>query len=178
MGPNYKGLFQSWEIAVAKKLINEFKQKWTCLDQEEFDDLLQECLTHWYFSKGDYDPGRKASEKTFMGRVMRNKLTDLVRRREAEVRKVAYLSMMSDERSGDDEDPLSLIERMDQAGANEAPPDQFGELQLKMDLSKILQKLTPQQKSICDLLGQQGMTVVEASDYLKIPRLKVYYELK
>jgi len=49
---SYEGLFEGWEVAVAKHLVNEFKKQWTCLDIDDFDDLLQECLTHWFFGLG------------------------------------------------------------------------------------------------------------------------------
>ena len=49
---------QGWEIAVAKKLIGEFRRRSRSLNREDFDDLLQECLTHWLEvrQKLDRDP--------------------------------------------------------------------------------------------------------------------------
>ena len=38
---------QGWEIAVTKKLIGELRRRSRSLYREEFDDLLQECLTHF-----------------------------------------------------------------------------------------------------------------------------------
>lgn len=178
MSQNYRGLFQDWEIAVVKKLINGFQEKWSCLKREDFDDLLQECLIHWYFAKDDYDPGREASQKTFMGRIIRNKLTDLVREREADKRKIAHLTISLDEPLEDDEDSPALIDKIDDGSINDASHNHFLEIQLKIDLSKALQKLTPQQKSLCRLLGEKGLTVKEASEYLKTPRSTIYDELK
>lgn len=178
MSQNYRGPFQDWEIAVAKKLINEFQEKWSCLEREDFDDLLQECLTHWYFAKDDYDPGREASQKTFMGRIIRNKLTDLVREREADKRKIAHLSISLDKPLGDNEDSPALIDKIDEGSINDASHNHFLEIQLKIDLSKALQKLIPKQKELCLLLGEKGLTVKEASEYLKTPRSTIYDELK
>lgn len=42
----------------------------------------------------------------------------------------------------------------------------------------VLQKLTPKQKELCLLLGEKGLTVKEASEYLKTPRSTIYDELK
>lgn len=148
------------------------------LGVEDFDDLLQECLTHWFFTKDDYDPGREASQKTFMGRIIRNKLTDLVREREADKRKIAHLAVSLDEPLGDDEDSPALIDQIDGDTVTQAPHNHFLEIQLKIDLSKSLQKLTPQQKSLCNLLGEKGLSVKEASDYLKTPRSTIYDEIK
>lgn len=178
MGQNYRGLFQDWEIAVAKKLVNEFQGKWTCLEREDFDDLLQECLTHWFFAKDDYDPAREASQKTFMGRIIRNKLTDLVRQRESDKRKVAHLTVSLDKPLGENEDSPTLIDKIENGTVTDASPNPFLEIQLKIDLSKALQKLTPQQKELCRLLGEKGLTVKEVSQYLKTPRSTLYDELK
>jgi RNA polymerase sigma-70 factor (ECF subfamily) len=178
MSQNYRGLFQDWEIAVAKKLVNEFQEKWRCLEREDFDDLLQECLTHWFFAKDDYDPRREASQKTFMGRIIRNKLTDLVRERESDKRKIAHLTVSLDEPLGDDEDSPALIDKIDEQTVSDTAPNPFLGIQLKIDLSKALQKLTPKQKELCLLLGEKGLTVKEASEYLKTPRSTIYDELK
>jgi len=178
MGQHYRGLFQDWEIAVAKKLVNEFQGKWRCLEREDFDDLLQECLIHWFFAKDDYDSTREASQKTFMGRIIRNKLTDLVRERESDKRKIAHLTVSLDEPLGDDEDSPALIDKIDEQTISDTAPNPFLEIQLKIDLSKALQKLTPTQKELCFLLGEKGLTVKEASEYLKTPRSTIYDELK
>jgi hypothetical protein len=36
-----------WEIAVAKKVVGEFRRRSRILGREEFDDLVQDCLLHW-----------------------------------------------------------------------------------------------------------------------------------
>lgn len=178
MSQNYRGLFQDWEIAVAKKVVNEFQEKWACLEREGFDDLLQECLTHWFFVKDEYDPTRGASQKTFMGRIIRNKLTDLVREREADKRKIAHLTVSLDEPLGNDEDSPTLLAKIGEGGLLGTSPDPFLEIHCKIDLSKALQKLTTKQKRLCRLLGEEGLTVKEASEYLKAPRSTIYDELK
>ncbi|HUU29589.1 MAG TPA: sigma-70 family RNA polymerase sigma factor [archaeon] len=178
MSQNYQGLFQDWEIAVAKKLVDEFQGKWTCLEQEDFDDLLQECLTKWFFTKDDYNPSRETTQKTFMGRIIRNKLTDLVREREADKRKINYLTVSLDEPVGNDENAPTLIDKIDECVIADAPTDPFLEIQLKIDLPKVLKKLAPHQKKLCRLLGEKGFTVKEASEYLKTPRSTIYGELK
>lgn len=74
--------------------MNEFKKQWRCLDIDDFEDILQECLIHWLFAKDKYDPSAEASEKTFMGRVVRNKLTDIIKERERDKRKVFQNSVI------------------------------------------------------------------------------------
>ena len=178
MSQSYNGLFQDWEIAVAKKLVNEFQKRWICLEQEEFDDLLQECLTHWFFAKGRYNTSQGASEKTFMARIIRNKLTDLVREGKADTRKIAHLTVSLHEPSGKDEDSPDLLDKLREGSANDTPPDCSPEIFLRIDVSRVLQKLNPQQRRLCHLLGEGGLTVTEASECLKTPRSTIYDELK
>jgi len=176
--PYYRGLFREWEIAVAKKLVNEFQQMWQCLRKEEFDDLLQECLIHWLFARGEYDPTRRVSQQTFMGRVIRHKLTDLVRERETDKRKAAYLTVSLDEPLGDDQDDRTLLDKIDESTATDAPSDGLSQVLLKVDLSKALRKLTSQQQRLCRLLGEGGLTVKEASECLKTSRSTIYDEIE
>ena len=79
MGSNYKGLFEGWEIAVAKKIINEFRKNSPALQKEGFEDLLQECLVHWFFVKDGYDLSPESRPQSIMAKIIRNKLTDIIR---------------------------------------------------------------------------------------------------
>jgi len=171
MGLNYKGFFKDWEVAIAKSLVNEFQSKWKLLEQEGFDDLLQECLTHWYFIKDKYDPNREASCKTFMSRVVKNKLTNIVKNVYANKRKTFYQSVSLEEPLGSDADALALIETISEN-------DDILQTQLKIDLPKALMGLTTEQKRLCSLLGEDGLNIKEASERLKIPRSTIYEEIK
>jgi len=175
---NYSGLFQSWEIAIAKNLIEEHRSRYPCIEREDFNDLLQICLTHWDRRKKGYDPARGASRETFMGKVIRNKLTDLVRKRESNKRKVDYIAVSLDEPLADEEDSSTLGDTIDESTVKGGSPDPFFRVDLRIDLSRVLKKFTPHQKKLCHLLGEKGLTVTEASDYLKTPRSTIYDELK
>ena len=174
MSQNYKGLFQDWEIAIATKLAKEFHDKWKCLQKDDVEDLLQECLTHWYFAKDNYESARGASQKTYMGRIIRNKLTDLVRERGSDKRKIAQLAESFDKPLGDDEDSITLI---DKVSFDNAPSDPLYKIAQKIDLSRTFQKLTSQQRDICRLLGEQGLSIKEISDCLNTPRSTIYDEI-
>ena len=173
----YRGFFQDWEIAVAKTLVNEFQRKWRCLEREGFDDLLQECLAHWYFAKAGYDPGRQGTQEAFMARIIRNKLMDLVRARTSDRRKVAYLALSIDMPLGTDDDSRTLMDEIDESASRNAPLHPLG-AHLKIDISRALQKLSPRQRRLCRLLGEGGMTVKEISNCLKTPRSSVYDEME
>lgn len=168
MDQSNKRRFQNWEIAVAKNLVNAFQAQWPCLEREDFADLLQECLTHWFITRDSYESTREASEKTFMGRVLRNKLTDIVREREVDKRRLNHLAVSLDGPLGDDDDSPVLEDTI--ADMRPAP---FLQIELKIDLSKVLQKLTPHQRKLCGLL-KGGHTIKETSEYLKTPRSTIY----
>ena len=168
-----KGFFHDCEIAVAKNLVNEFRQVQPCLQQEGFEDLLQECLIHWLFVRDGYDPTREASQQTYMGRVLRNKLTDIVREQEADKRKISHLTLSLDEplRDGNDSDTLTDT-------IPETQPASILQIGLKIDLLRILEKLTPKQQELCHLLGPGGLSIKEASECLETPRSTIYDEIK
>jgi RNA polymerase sigma-70 factor (ECF subfamily) len=170
---NYKGLFSDWEIAVAKNLITKFRETQPCLQREGVDDLLQECLTHWFFVRTGYESGREASKQTYMGRVIRNKLTDIVREQEADKRKISHLTFSLNEPLGDHDDSDALEDSI--ADKQPAPYLQF---ELKIDLNKVLEKLSGKQQKLCHLLGPSGLSIKEASEHLNTPRTTIYDEIE
>ncbi len=175
MKPSYKGVFEGWEIAVAKKLINDFKKQWRCLGIDDFDDLLQECLTHWFFVKDKYNPLAEASEKTFMAGVVKNKLSDIVKDHERLRRKGAQNTVSLYEPLSDEEDAPTLL---DSIPADEEYASNLRiHTELKIDISRTFQKLTPKQQELCRLLGEEGLNIKEASEALKTPRGTVYEEI-
>ncbi len=171
MSQNYKGLFEDWEIAIAKKLINEFRREWEYLEREEFDDLLQECLIHWMEVKDKYDPNREASPKTFVAKIIRNKLGNIKDRVYTEKRKtLIYETVSLNSPISDDKNAPSFEEQI--------PANNHESLKLKTVLSIAIDKLTPQQKELCRLLRVEGMNIYEASKHLKAHHSKVYREVK
>ncbi|MBL8013166.1 MAG: sigma-70 family RNA polymerase sigma factor [Candidatus Omnitrophica bacterium] len=176
MSPSYKGLFEGWEIAIAKKLINDFKKQWRCLESDDFDDLLQECLTQWFYAKDKYNPEAEASEKTFMARVVKNKLFDIVKGHERLRRKDSQKTDSLDQPLSDEDDAPTLLDTLS-TDENYATNLRF-HTELKIDISHTSQKLTPKQQELCQLLGEKGLSIKEASKILKTPRGTIYEEIK
>lgn len=170
---NYGGLFEGWELAVAKRLVNDYRKQWKCLEREGFDDLLQECLMHWLDVRDGYDAGRDTSRQTFMAKVIRNKLGNIIEKATAEKRKTIYESISLDKPLSDDEDAPTLKDKI--PDTKSAPPQT--NLELKIELSRAYQKLTPQQKKLCKLLGEDGLSVTEASKEMKKHRRHLYREI-
>ncbi len=176
MSPSYKGLFEGWEVAVAKKLINDFKKQWGCLDLDGFDDLLQECLTQWFLAKDKYNPSIEASKKTFMAKVVKNRLLDIVKDHERFRRKDAHKTASLDEPLSDEEDAPTLLDLLSD---DEKHATSFRvHAELKIEISRTFQKLTPKQQELCQLLGEKGLSIKEASEILQTPRSSIYEEIK
>jgi RNA polymerase sigma-70 factor (ECF subfamily) len=173
MSLNYGALFESWELAVAKKIINDCRKEQRCLEREGFDDLLQECLIHWLEVRDQYDPNRGASKKTYMAEVVRNVLGQLAEKAKTDKRKAFYESLSLDEPFNREEDSPALKDKI--AASDETLPQINSEL--KIELSKAYRKLTPQQHKLCKLLGEEGLTISEASRRLDKHRMIIYREI-
>jgi len=169
----YGGLFEGWEIAVIKKLIKEYREKYKCLRRESFDDLLQECLICWLDLRERYDPRRGASKKVFMAGVIRKELGKIIEKATTDKRKTIYESVSLDASLNDDEDAPALKDQIPES--NDAPPQIKSDL--RIELSKAYQKLTPQQKKLCKLLGEDGLSINEASKHFGKHRSNIYREV-
>jgi len=133
---------------------------------------------HWYQARGSHDPQGKASVRTYMARVVRNKMIDLVRERESDKQIVNSLTIPTDAMHTDelgstgDEAESTLPE------PNDAHAHRDAEQSLHIDLARALAQLTPRQRELCRLLLEQDLTMVEASQRLGVPRGTLYEELK
>lgn len=170
MGSSYQGLFENWEIAIAKKLCSEFLAGHSWLKGFNLDDLVQECLIHWYLVRGSYRPDRGASARTYMSKVIRRMLLNLLEEQLTDKRKAEHLAIPLDRPI--EEGGLSLG---DTTPADIIPPE--ADVSLRMDLGKALDKLTPLQRKLCDLL-EQGYTVTEIGRILGKSRGAVYDDIK
>jgi len=175
---DYRGLFQPWELAIATKLVRDFRATSHALQHDEIDDLLQEVLLHWYHARASHDPAGKASIRTYMARVVRNKLIDLVRERESDKEIVNSLTVPTEfapegePRRDTEEAEVDLPEPDDTREHRDA------EQSLHLDLERALTHLTPRQRELCRLLLEQELTMVEASQRLGVPRSTLYEDLK
>lgn len=164
MSHDYGRIFKDWEIAITKKLISEFKKQWACLKLEDFDDLLQECLSHWYQVREKFDPAKKASIKTYMAKVIRTQLLYKVRALNAEKRKTQQKSISLDEPVSDEEGAKTLAEEIPDTSPSAI--DEALRNELKQRLKKVIDKLSPEQREICRLMGEEGLSINEASRVL------------
>lgn len=170
---NYGSLFEGWELSVAKRVIDDYRKEHRCLQREGFDDLLQECLIHWLEVRDRYDPDRGASKKTYMAEVVGNVLGHLAEKSRTDKRKAIYESISLDEPLNDDEDSPTLKDKI--ANSDDVPPQTNSEL--KIELTKAYQRLTPQQQKLCKLLGEEGLNINEACKHFGKHRSNVYRDV-
>ena len=168
-----------WELAVAKKLVGEYRRRSRILARCEFDDLVQDCLLHWIGVRRTLvlDPDNPAVG--YMAQVLRNKLTDSMREKGAEKR-AGDLQMVSLDASIDgSEDGMTLAESLDASeSARSGDGGDANRHHVRMDLLRVLAVLTPAQRQLCLMLGEQGQSIKEAAEYLQIPRGTLYEEIK
>jgi RNA polymerase sigma-70 factor (ECF subfamily) len=170
---------QPWEIAVAKKLVAEFRRRSRSLEREEFDDFVQECLAPWLEVRRKLRPDPEGPPIAYMARVLRNKLTDLVRDYEASKRGGGSELVSLDAAVGDADDAPTLAELLDVAGSATSDREHGVDRDdVRIDVTKALQRLTPRQRRVCAMLGEEGLSVKEAAARLGIPRGTLYEELK
>lgn len=154
--------------------IRKAQNEYLSLRKEGFEDLLQECLIHWFFIKDQYRPESGTSERTFLNRVTRNKLVDLIRRRGANKRRVLYMSESLDA-MGDDEESFGVTEEI--LMVEEQVVSKITTANLPEAISKATANLSFRQKQICRYLSE-GMSQVKVGEKMNISRATLQDEIK
>lgn len=179
MALRYGEGLQQWEIAVAKKLVGEFRRRSRSLEREEFDDLLQECLAHWIEVRRKLDPDPDGPPIAYLARVLRNKLTDLVREAETSKRGGNLEAVSLDAAVGESDDALTLADLLDaSASAPSGTESGIDRNDARLDIARAMQRLTPLQQRLCAMLSEEGLSIKEAAARLRIPRGTLYEEIK
>jgi len=169
-----KGL-EKWEVAVAKNVVNGFLKS-NKIKGYDFNDLLQECLLHWYQKRGKYKANKGATKKTFMGQILRRRLEEILREQSADKRKVNQIIepmvvTSSESNSGEDAYDLSDKKQEEEFRFSE------NNLGLKSDLANAMAKLSPLQREICHL-KMDGHPMTHISQILNKPRTTLLDEIK
>jgi RNA polymerase sigma factor (sigma-70 family) len=179
MAFRYGDGLQQWEIAVAKKLVGEFRRRSRSLEREEFDDLMQDCLTHWIEVRARLKPSADGPPIAYMARVLRNKLTDLIREQGATKRGGDLDTVSLDAALDDDGNAPTLADLIDGATSGAAGVTKAGEdRDARIDIARAMKNLTPRQRRLCAMLGEEGLSIKEAAARLRIPRGTLYEEIK
>jgi len=170
---------QRWEIALTKKLVGEFRRRSRSLAREEFDDLMQECLAHWIVVRRKLAPDPDAPPVGYMAQVIRNKLTDLIREKAADKRAGEQEALSLDAALDGSDDGLTLANLLaDEESAQREEAGAVDHQHARIDIGRALALLTPVQRQLCQMLGEEGLTVKEAAERLRIHRGSLYEEIK
>ena len=161
-------------MTVARCLIREFQNGSKALAQEGFEDLLQECLAHWLFKKEEFDPVREVTLKTFMNRVIKNHLLNILEKKSTQKRQVQMKSVSLNDFLEENEGPT--IEKF--FGVESETRRMMADQDLSEALRKAFLKMSARQKELCRLLGEEGLSVSEASKGMSVPRSTLQEEIK
>ena len=141
----------------------------------DFEDLYHDCLSHWFVAKKKFKAGGKATEKTFMGRVVRNKLFDIVKSQERICRKQSQFNLSLDKPLLFEADHFSLLDVL--PCESPSPPELIIEQEYQVKITQVIKTLPRKQQELCRLLGDEGLSVTDASRKLNTPRSTIYDEL-
>jgi len=167
--------FEKWEIAVAKNVVSSFLKS-NSIREYNFNDLLQECLLHWYQKRGKYRSDRKATRQTFMGHILRRRLLEILREQEADKRRVNQVAeplIVTFDEGESDGDTYDLSDRK-QEEEFQLSQRNFG---LKKDVGDAMSKLSSSERKVCHLI-MEGYPMTYISKILHKPRTTLYDEIE
>lgn len=134
---------------------------------------------HWIEVRRKLRPDPDGPPIAYMAKVVRNKLTDLFRERDATKRAGDYDAVSLDAPAGDSDEAPTFADLLDAAHGRElASGRAVDRNDARIDVAKALLRLTPRQRRLCRLLGEEGMSIKEAAEHLGIPRGTLYEEIK
>ena len=166
-----------WEIAVAKKLVGEYRRRSRILERYEFEDLVQDCLLHWITVRRSLDRDPANPPLGYMATVLRNWLADLVRKRGTDKRSGDLDTPSLDASIDGSDDGMTLAELLDVSQSRDSAGDGETHHHMRLDLLRTCAHLTPAQQRLCLMLGEEGMSVKAAAEHLRIPRGTLYEEI-
>ena len=112
----------------------------------------------------------KASKQTYMGRILRNKLQDIVRRETTDLRVIRQHTVSIEEKMRYDEDSPTLLDQPISSPTTETKYDPCTDIDKRIDVDMIMGSLNPRQKKLCKLLMSGDFTMTEISECLETPR--------
>ena len=177
MAKNRDGNLEPWEIDSVREIVRKsrWRRRSTSVASEE--DLLQDCMLHWVQARQTLDFRSVRDPSAFMRRVLENKLRDLARHANSSKRndESADSIVISIEQLTDESQPEELI-----ADSSPVPvgfPARFERADAAIDLSRVFDALTPNQRALCYLLVVEGFLQSESGRILGISRTTTFREI-
>ena len=163
---------QPWEMELAEDVVRGFLATRAPGTIQDADDLLQECLLHWWLQRKRYQQQRGASRRTFMRRVLNAKLVDLTREAGAAKRGCGRPADSLDREVGEEkEDGLVLGDLVP------GDVDMEAESSLGVDHQRGVALLTERQRVVIRALAD-GWRVTDISRRSGLSRGTLYEELQ
>jgi RNA polymerase sigma factor (sigma-70 family) len=149
--------FEPWEIELAQGIVRGFLA--TSGDSAVLgsDDLVQECLLHWWTQRQRYRKERGASPRTFMRRVLNARLVDLAREAGAAKRGCGRPADSLDREAGEEKEDGSMLGDLVPSHV-----DVDAESSLRIDLQSGMAHLTARQRSVIRALAD-GWRITDIS---------------
>jgi RNA polymerase sigma factor (sigma-70 family) len=159
------------EVDIVHHVVRDFLSTRAPHPDLEFEDLVQEALSHWWAQRPRYTQSRGASIDTFLRRVVKARLLDLERGIKAEKRGQGHMPASL-------EQPLTVDEpEGDTLGDTIAgSADTEWTALYRVSLQAALARLSPQQKQLMAGLAE-GYSMSQISLRLGIPRATLYDQL-
>ena len=153
---SYQGLFESWEVKKAVKVIEAFVSKNQALRKQGFDDLLQEVLIRWLFCRDKY---RDDERRFVMKRVIVNSILDILKKQKGNKDKVNHMTA---------DVPVDDFF---------ADPDKDSGIDTDL-VRDVIGELSLDEQRICELLMQDGTNLNDVALSLDMHRNTVYRKVK
>jgi RNA polymerase sigma factor (sigma-70 family) len=159
------------EVDIINHVVRDFLSTRERRPDLELEDLVQECLIHWWTQRPRYTQSRGSSMETFLRRVVTAKLLDLERRIKAQKRGQGRIPMSLDQPLAEDEPDGDTL------GDTVADlADTARDATTRVALSQALSRLSPRQRQLISGLAA-GDSMSQISQSLGIPRPTLYDEL-
>nr|AJG38133.1 RNA polymerase sigma70 [bacterium enrichment culture clone fosmid MGS-K1] len=157
------------EAAVARRVSRNFLEEHGWLKRTyDLDDLEQECREQWHLARHTYQEGKGASWKTYMERVMRNKLVSILKDQLAKKRTTDRLAISLDQPISGEQ--LSMKESIPAVGFGDADP------LFLFELDRAMARLNSSQRELCALL-YLGYNITDIATIMHKPRGTLYDDL-
>lgn len=159
--------FEAWEVELVAGLAGAFCRPGGSFSPDEFNDLVHECLLHWW--KARKRPAR--NRRAFLKTVVRNKLRDLWRARQADRRRILDQAQSLD-RPIEEGSGLTLADVLPAE-----PPGPTPDAELQSELEEVLPTLSARQRRICEMIAS-GHSIRAISKALGLHHSTTYGEIK
>jgi RNA polymerase sigma factor (sigma-70 family) len=160
------------EVDIVNHVVRDFLSARRSHPDLELEDLVQECLIHWWQQRSSYDQSWGASIETFLRRVVKAKLIDLERGARAQKRGSGRSPGSLDQPLNEDEPESETL-----GDTIADPANTEWEALHQVSLEAALSRLSSRQREIIAGLREE-YTVSQISKRLGVPRATLYDQLK